>query len=273
VSTVTVKLTTGDVSLVVHLPAGAGPFPIVFLSAGFGQVAAGYAPYAERLASHGVVVLSRDDPGLGGSSPALAAQLAELLSTWLPAEVAKPSGLLAAKIDLSHLGLMGHSRGGQVSLLAATGALLGKVSALFALDPVDTSTGGAQARTALPGIGIPTVFFGETLDGTPKFFIGPGCANAADNYQVLYAAAPSPSLLLTALGADHFDFVLASKAVGAGICNSGSADGEEVLELAVTLSTGFFARELAGVSSVGPLLDGAGAAAAIADGRLTRVAK
>ncbi len=270
--TQTASLAGFELTLTTYVPTGTGPYPVVVLSPGFNQVAAAYVPYAERMASHEMVVVLRDDPGAFTATTGEADQLVALVADWLPAQNGKPMGPLAGRLDLAHVGLIGHSRGGQVSTLAATGDLHGKVAALFGLDPVDVAIGGRQARADLPSIGIPTAFLGETLDGQPVVPGGLACAPAADDYAVLYAAAPSPSLLLTALGADHYDFELASASIGSFACHSGSADSTAVLEMSIALATGFFARELRG-AAVGPLLDEAGAAAYLALGLLARQAK
>jgi len=272
-TTATASLASTQFTITIYIPAGAGPFPVVALSPGFGQPGTAYTPYAERLVSFGIIVLLRDDPGLGTVSTTATEQLVDEIKTWLPAENAKAAGPLFGKVDLTKVGLMGHSRGGQVSLLAAAGDLKGKVQSLFGLDPVDSSSSGASARDSLPTIGIPTAFIGETLDGVSIFGFGMACAPTADNYAVLYGVAPTPSLLLTANNAAHFDFELRSKAVGAGICAKGSADPAQVLDMAVALSTGFFARELLGQAAVGVGLDGAGSAGYIQTGLLTRTQK
>ena len=272
-TTATASLAGSQFTITIYIPAGAGPFPVVAISPGFGQPGTAYTPYADRLASFGIAVLLRDDPGFSTASTTAAEQLTDEIKTWLPAENAKAAGPLFGKVDLTKVGLMGHSRGGQASLLAATGELHGKIASFFGLDPVDTSAGGATSRGALPTIGIPTAFMGETLDGTSIFGFGMACAPTADNYAVLYGVAPTPSLLLTVNNAAHFDFELRSKAVGAGICATGTADATQVLDLAVALSTGFFARELLGKSAVGVALDGAGAAGYIQTGLLTRTQK
>ena len=253
-------LTGGTLTLTAYLPTTTNKRPLVVVAPGFVQGRAGYAAYGQRLASHGMVALVFDDPGFNTTSATEASELTELVTTWLPAQA------LAAKIQLDHVGLMGHSRGGQVGLLAAEGGLKGKVLAYFGLDPVDTNN-GVMARTGLPTIGIPTVFLGETLDGSSNF--GMACAPTADNYQTQYAVAESPSLELTAVGAAHFDFEDRSKATGAGFCMKGTADAAKVLAMAVTLSTGYFDHELAGAALLTPF----GADVFVAAGQLTLASK
>ena len=70
---------------VIYLPSSPGTHPVVSLTPGLQQPEAAYAPYAERLASYGIVVLMRDDPGLLVQSQVIAADLEYVIATWLPA--------------------------------------------------------------------------------------------------------------------------------------------------------------------------------------------
>jgi hypothetical protein len=272
-TTVTASLAGNQYPITIYLPSVAGMRPVVAISPGFQQIGEAYTPYAERLASFGIIVLLRDDPGLFTGSPGAAEELTDEITTFLPAQAMKSGGPLEGKVDLAKVGLLGHSRGGQVSLIAATQGLKGKVAAYFGLDPVDSMQSGTTVRAALPDLGIPSVYLGETLDGTsPLGAFGAACAPTADNYTVLYGQSPSPSLQLTAIGAAHFDFERADKASGASVCQTGTANPHEVLDMAVALSTGLFARELL-AQPVGAALDGAGADFYIQTGRLTRSQK
>src|SRR6202000_2570104 len=102
------------------------------------------------------------------------------------------------------------------SLFALEQGALGKVKAFFGIDPVDSSQSGNESRTNLASIGIPTVFMGETTDGD-------GCAPTADNYQVLYGVAPSPSLLITVVNADHTMFEDPASCAFCTLCTAGTA--------------------------------------------------
>jgi hypothetical protein len=162
-------------------------------------------------------------------------------------------------VDLTKLGLAGHSRGGQASLLAAESAL-GHVVAWFGIDPDDPGTidgfteSTELAATNLGSIGIPTTFLG----GQVATF----CTPANINYQVLYAAAPSPSVVITAVNASHTEFEVASACVDCAVCvPMGTANQQVVLDYAVRYLTAFFARELLGDMWVGTTFEGVGAAA------------
>lgn len=243
----------------VYLPSSPGAHPVVSLTPGLQQTTAAYAPYAERLASYGIVVLVRDDPGLLVQSQVIAADLIYVVGTWLPAQNTDASSPLHGAVDLTRLGLTGHSRGGQASLLAAE-SLVGHVTAWFGIDPDDPGTidgfteSTELAATNLGKVGIPTTFLG----GQVATF----CTPANINYQVLYAAAPSPSVLITAVDASHTEFEVQSACVDCAVCvPMGTANQQVVLAYAVRYLTAFFARELLGVASVGATFQGAGAPA------------
>jgi len=245
----------------IYLPSSAGAHPVVSLTPGLQQPTAAYAPYAQRLASYGIVVLVRDDPGLLVQSQVIGADLAYVIATWLPAQNSDASSPLHGAVDLTKVGLTGHSRGGQASLLAAEGALLGKVVAWFGIDPDDPGTidgfteSSELAATHLGTVGIPTTFLG----GQVATF----CTPANINYQVLYAAAPSPSVLITAVNASHTEFEVQSACVACGLCTPmGTANPQGWSSTnSVRYLMAFFARELLGDASVGATFQGAGAPA------------
>jgi hypothetical protein len=220
-----------SVPITVYVPSTSGPRPLVMLSSGLQQPAAAYAPYARRLASWGVIAVLRDDPGVLAQSQSVADDIAFVVG-WLPTA-------LPGRVDAARVGLAGHSRGGMASLLAAEGALHGQLRGFFGLDPVDNA---GAAAAALGTIAIATAFLGETTDGGGSM----ACAPSDQNYHVLYAAAPSPSLELTALGADHTQFEDPASCAFCTLCTKGTADSAGVLRYSTRLLTAFFARELLG---------------------------
>jgi pimeloyl-ACP methyl ester carboxylesterase len=194
-----------------------------------------------------------------------------MVTTWLASANADSSSALFGKVNLSKIGLAGHSRGGQTALLAGE-ALEGKIGGVFGLDPVDTSTDGVEARTTLATIGVPVAFIGETTDSTGGVG-GQPCAPAADNYQVLYAAAASPAVAITSINADHTMYEDPSQCMFCTLCTAGTANASQVLSTAVRYLTAFFARQLLGDSSVGAAFQGAGANQDVAAGLITIVSK
>ena len=121
----------------IYLPSTSGPHPVVVLSSGLEQPAAAYATYGERLASWGIIAILRDDPGVLTATSTIVDDVAYTVTTWLPSENTTSSSQLFGLVDTAKIGLAGHSRGGQVSLLAAEGSASGKVVGMFGLDPVD----------------------------------------------------------------------------------------------------------------------------------------
>jgi pimeloyl-ACP methyl ester carboxylesterase len=241
---------------------------VVSFSPGLEQPSKGYTAYATRLASWGFVVLMRDDPGILVSGDTVASDLSYTVGTWLPAQSTTSSSVLDGKVDLTHVGLAGHSRGGQTTLYAAETGLLGKVEAWVGLDPVNTAySAGTAPSTNLPSIGIPTFYIGAGVQTN--------CAPAGDDYQTLYAVSPTPSIAMTVAGAAHPQFEdLGSCSACVLVCSpAGTANAQTVLDMAIRYLTAFFARELLGDSSVGALFQGAGAPADEASGAITIVSK
>jgi hypothetical protein len=270
-TTAALKVTNGSDSFTVNVwvPSTSGAHAVVSLSPGLEQPHLGYVPYATRLASWGFVVLMRDDPGILVSGDTVASDLSYTVGTWLPAQNGTTGSVLYGKADLSHVGLAGHSRGGQTTLVAAEEGLLGKVRAWVGLDPVNTAySAGTAPSTNLPSIGIPTLYIGAG--------IATNCAPAGDNYETLYAVSPAPSIALTVVGAAHpqFEDLAGCSICGTLVCSPmGTANSTTVLDDAIRYLTAYFARELLGDSSVGSLLEGAGAPADEAAGAITMTSK
>jgi len=244
----------------IYVPSSAGLHPVVSLNCGTQQVNAGYAVYAQRLASYGIITLIQDDEGATAPTPNIVDDLTYVMSSYVPAS-------LAGKADLTRVGLSGHSRGGKATLLAAESTLKGKVVAWFGLDPIDVDfTGSPSALPDIGTLGIPLGFAGASVSSN--------CSPADANYQVYYSACSPPAVALTIQGAGHMEFVEQSQAILAGLCTpSGTASASSVLAIAVHYTTAFFARELLGDSSVGAAFGGAGAPADVAAGRVQVVSK
>ena len=236
-----------SIPISVYVPSTAGARPLVVVSSGLQQPGAAYAPYARRLASWGIIAVTRDDPGVLAQAPSVADDIAFVVG-WLPTA-------LPGRVDAAKLGLAGHSRGGMASLLAAEGALHGKLAGFFGLDPVDSN--GAAAMS-LGAIAIPSVFLGETTDAAGSM----ACAPADQNYDVLWHAAPSPSLELTAVGADHTEFEDPASCAFCTLCTKGSADGAVVLRYSTRYLMRFFARTLLADARIDATLNSAADVAA-----------
>ena len=261
----TVTSSNSSYTVHVYLPSSKREHPVVLVSSGLEQDGDAYAPYARRLASWGIVAITRDDPGLSTNATAVAADLDDVVTTWLAAENAKTTSKLFGTLDLSNVALAGHSKGGQAAFLAAEGLAKGKIRAVFGIDPVDSDS---LARGSIATLGVPVAFIGETTDGSSN-----GCAPSADNFLVLYGNAASPAVAITAVNADHTMFEDSNDCSFCSLCTSGSASQPIVLAYAVRYVTAFFARELLGDSSVGAAFQGAGATEDSAANRIALVSK
>jgi dienelactone hydrolase len=235
-------------TVIAYVPSSAGPHPVVILSSGFFQDGVAYAAYAERLASWGIVTLLRNDPGLTESTADVVSDVSYEVTSWLPSQNEDAASALHGEVDPSRIGLAGHSRGGQVALLAAE-ALPGKIKGVFGLDPVDTTT-APEASTAIATIGLPLAFIGETTDDADS-----GCAPEGVDF-----------VAITVPGADHTMFESPNNCSLCSLCTAGTASQALVESTAVRYLTSYFARQLLGDASVGATFTGAGASEDVAAG-------
>ncbi len=208
--------------------------------------------FFQRLASFGIVVLSRNDPGPLTGTQVVVDELVYVATEWLPAQNEDPSSPFFGRIDETRFGLAGHSRGGKATLLAAETGLMGRAVAYFGVDTIDVTfiDDGVYSQTTVANVGIPTVFLVASIPGS--------CSPADANGEVLYNLASSPSVMLLAVNAGHTDF--ASPCVGCALACSGNgtADPAVVRDYTARYLMAFFARELQGDGAVGAAFEGAG---------------
>ena len=127
-------------------PPSNGKYPVVLFSPGYGSVAEGYSAMLEDLASQGVVVVAIDHPYVSGVTPLSSGELVQALQPTLPVtdpallrpffETAASTlvadqrhvldwlqggdiGLLRGHVDLTRIGVYGHSIGGAAALQTA----------------------------------------------------------------------------------------------------------------------------------------------------------
>ena len=96
---------------------------------------------------------------------------------------------------------------------------------------------------------------------------------AADDFLVLYQAAASPAVAITAVNADHTMFEDPASCSFCTLCTAGTASQPLVLATAVRYLTAFFARQLLGDASVGAAFAGAGASQDVTAGTVQVMAK
>lgn len=188
------------------------PRPLVVVSPGFQMPRGQYTSYAHHLATWGLTVVLADytDRGFAPDHQQLADDIRAVI-TWALAQPA-----LAA--DPDRIATAGHSLGGKLSMLVAADDP--RVKAVIGWDPVD----GGRAPNVVPAkmllIHAAIAVIGETTDGSGG---GMPCAPLALDYQTFYAAAASPALQMTLVGADHMDWVDDPTCLLCSFCTAGTA--------------------------------------------------
>jgi hypothetical protein len=236
----------------------------VSFSPGLQTPARGYWSFGERMASHGMIVVLRDDPGIFTETPDVVDGVVYVVTQWLPAQNEDSTSPLFGKVDLSRVGLTGHSRGGKTSLLAAEHELNDLVLGWFGLDPVDSSTlaGNEFANQSEQLLDIPLVFLFAQVESN--------CSPASTTEAALWPTAPSPAVKLVGLGAGHEQMGDPEGCAGCPFCSpDGNIETETVLRYSRRYLTAFMARELLGDTTVGPALEGAGVALDVDAGLIT----
>jgi dienelactone hydrolase len=260
----------GDFGVTVYTPSDDGgatvatrgaPFPLVVVSPGASQASSQYASLATFLASWGYLVAIHQYDGLG-THEADATQVGDLIS-WMKGE---DSGL-AGSFDGVKIASVGHSLGGKIAIYAA--ALDPRIDAVVAWDPVDSGSPSVAPEEMADVLG-PVAVLGETLDSTGSTG---ACAPAAENYTQYYAAAYSPALAVTFVGADHMDWVDDTACAVCGYCQSGSAAHAEVKALSRRITLAWIRRYLQADATMDYYLVGAGMEERVAAGKVTFEAK
>ncbi|MBI3205995.1 MAG: alpha/beta hydrolase [Myxococcales bacterium] len=258
--TATVSATKHQVPMHCVLPVGtsSATAPVILIGHGFQLPAKQYNGYADRLASHGFIACTVDFPAGFSPNHAAAAQDMSGALDWVLVQSATAGSPLQGKVDINQIGVMGHSLGGKVSVLAAKADV--RFKAVLGLDPVDAAT-GCTDKTLCPDASdtlpqpIPTAFLGETLDATGSF---QACAPAADNYQTFFAKAGAPSVEVTLNGANHMSFIddVGSCGLTCSFCNKATLPQADALAVARAYSVAFFARYLRGQAGYDAWLTG-----------------
>lgn len=194
------------VEVLLLYPVGIKDSPWVAFSPGFLFTGPAYRSWAEILASHGIAtaLLSYAYSLFNPDHRALAADLLFVLAN-LPNEAALHGVLL----DHENVGLIGHSLGGKLSILAAAERA---VRAVVGLDPVDGGPPGMIDPVRFPSaiarmahVKAPVLLLGAEYGERIRF--GVPCAPPELNFRRLFAAAAGPCWEVTQLGGGHLDYL------------------------------------------------------------------
>ena len=252
----------------VYLPvegAGTEKFPIVLFSPGLRLARSQYVSYLRHLASWGYVALVTERSDFWMRHETMAAHVKAVLD-WLIAEAQSPESPLYGRADVSRVGLGGHSIGGKVAFMVAIARLRAgdrRILGVFGIDPVDDGPFGPSSLfpsvtpEQMGSVGVPFVALGETTDSlAPEWSIS-GCAPAGSNFRAFFHNAVSPAVEIDVLGAGHMSF-LDNPDCGSECkaCRKGSADAENVKQLARRYITAFFQTVLKGEDSFRTFLCG-----------------
>ncbi len=248
------EITRGSrtIPIVTHVPdrPDGKTSPLIVFAPGFQLASTDYSGTLNRLASHGFVVVGATPPAslFSTSHVDMAADLSSVIDWAL-----NPADPLAGKVDPTRIGVMGHSLGGKISVMAAFAD--SRVKAVFAIDPVNGGSPLTGYSTTLPDIvpdqvaplAIPLGFGGETTD--QQATLGQACAPADQDFLTFYAAASSSPWVgqWTFTEANHMSFLdNPNCGLVCSVCQAAPGDPANVLAAVRALSVAFFRRHFEG---------------------------
>ena len=228
-------------------------YPLVLFAPAQYLDTAQLAPYAQRLASHGIIVaLYRP---LTESDQAAYRQTGIDLISYL---LGGTEPAVTTHIDETHIGLTGYNLGAQVSVTIA--AQMQMLRGLFLLDPqvVVGLTSPVDGLTAMAAVTLaksqPVLIIGEQVSKTGKPGYQP-CTPAPTNYEQYLAASPTGTIAVNFVNAAHPDFV---DVHFDSTCQSGSMAKAETQRLAIKYMTAYFQWALLERTSAQSYLTGSG---------------
>lgn len=219
---------------------------IVLVSPGFQLGRDLYESYCAHLASWGFIAVLQtySESGFFMSHGNLAADTTGLID-WLEVEGAGNFPTWNGQI-----GLVGHSLGGKLSLLAASQD--SRIGAVVALDPVD-SDDVPVAPDRMQDIEAPVLILGEMLDSTGSF---QACAPEADNFRQFFEASRTGTIEIELFGVGHMDFLDNPDCLFCSFCQSGDLGDDIVKQIARRSIVGFFGKHLNADSGFDPYIMG-----------------
>jgi len=214
------------------------PYPVAIITPGFLIDGESYSSIARRLCSWGYVVVmyTKTESVAGGTldDEVSAAILGDLIS-WVDSDVT-----IGPYANPDQVYLIGHSRGGKISMLQALRDE--RVKAIALLDPVDNTVyaplgpgfpSALAAMKANPARVPPLLVVGGVYGGE--------CAPSGSNYAEFFAASPRGVAAKGhdawgfSCGAGHFDFIDEATFVQKVICPDGSMDPSVTRDLCAAL--------------------------------------
>jgi dienelactone hydrolase len=217
--------------------------PLVVMSPGFQLPRSQYLSACEHLATWGYLVILQtySQSGFSIDHQTLADDVGRIIDWALGGD----SGL-AARVDGDRIAATGHSLGGKVSILAATGDA--RIGAVIGWDPVDANSPSVTPEL-MDELTIPLAVIGETLDSSGGFM---PCAPADNNYQQYFehACAATAALEVTVAEADHMDWVddRSSCGITCSFCSTGETDDAVTRQITRRLTTAWLEVHLRGRS-------------------------
>jgi len=190
-----------------------------------------YKDYADHMASWGFLVVQYDTPFMSIITDKVELQFLDPLLDWLIEENNKWGGFVHDIVDLSRLGLAGHSRGGKLSALHLSENP--RVKAAYLIDPVDSDN-----KYAPEGPDYPSAT--KALAGKNKKIgvVGSGrvgsCNPNGSNYVQFWNAGAQGSWLTIVDQCTHSQFINAPPMVEAlfdMLCGRGKDSCREVIDV------------------------------------------
>eukprot|EP01025_Chloroclados_australasicus_P044781 TRINITY_DN4879_c0_g2_i1.p1 TRINITY_DN4879_c0_g2~~TRINITY_DN4879_c0_g2_i1.p1 ORF type:complete len:415 (-),score=41.51 TRINITY_DN4879_c0_g2_i1:105-1274(-) len=207
------------------------PFPLAIVSGGFLVGREEYVSYAERLASWGYVAIVYD------KLETVTETLGDVASSCFINDLidwAETDPLLSVIADPAHTYLVGHSRGGKLSVLAAVRDP--RVYAVCLIDPVD-NTKYAPLSSRFPSA-INAI---QTMRPIPMALIGAGkagdCVPPEANYKRFFAAnsVGSPTWEVVVKNVGHFQFLDRQTSLFRSVCAQGNGSDIALRKLTQTM--------------------------------------
>jgi hypothetical protein len=236
--------------------------PLVILKHGTSLKTSDYKKLAIRIASHGFVVIGVDTNS-NPLDPNAPTNIEERDLSIKAIDYA--TSTLSATVDETKISMMGHSRGGKLSVMVA--AQDSRLDAVLLLDPVN-ACGMAPYSSDCPdvtssqiasAITKPIGIMGE-INNAEGGIAGMPCAPAAQNYTTIFSAlgATTSKTEWTFTGADHMDFLSDGTGGLQGLlCLDGPGDDNEIRANVATLSVAFMRRHLTAENAMDAWLTGA----------------